>query len=170
MEVRTADRGDLLGVARVVHAALWETYTGLLKPQTIAEVIATDYRPSILKRRLMAGELYVALDARQVVVGFALVDFLVDHTDVDALFVDPQVRRRGVARDLLELIRVDGGGKALCATVLLGSIEGEEWAERLHFVPGEVVEQELCGEPVVARRWWLAEGAELPAGGQESAE
>ncbi len=161
MEVRRADRGDLLGVARVVHAAHWETYTGLLKPQTIAEVIATLYRPSVLKRRLMAGELYVALDDREVVVAFGIVDFHADHTDIPALAVDPEARYRGVARTMIDHIRGDGGDLPLSMTVLLGSLEGEAFAERLGFVPGETIEQELAGEEVVQRRWWLAHDVEL---------
>ncbi len=160
MEVRRADRGDLLGVARVVHAAHWDTYTGLLKPQTIAEVIATLYRPSILKRRLMAGELYVALDDRQVVIAFAFVDFHDDHIDIPSIAVDPNTRQRGVAREMIALIRADGGPGPLCMTVLLGSLDGEAFAERLGFVPGEIIEQELAGEEVVQRRWWLVQDAE----------
>ncbi len=161
MEVRKADRGDLLGVARVVHAAHWETYTGLLKPQTIAEVVATLYRPSILKRHLMAGELYVGLDDQEVVVAFAIVAVHDDHVDLPAIAVDPSTRQRGVARRLLELIRADAPVMPLSLTVLLGSMDGEGFVEKLGFVPGEIIERELCGEEVVERRWWLAQDQEL---------
>ncbi len=163
MEVRRADRGDLLGVARVVHAAHWDTYTGLLKPQTIAEVIATLYRPSVLKRRLIAGELYVALDEGHVVVAFAFADFHDDHTDIPALAVDPAARHRGVAREMIARIRADADPVPLSMTVLLGSLEGEAFVERLGFVPGEIIEQELAGEEVVQRRWWLGHDVELVA-------
>ncbi len=164
MEVRIADRGDLLGVARVVHEAHWETYTGLLKPQTIAEVIATLYRPSVLKRHLMAGELYVALDDGHVVVAFGIVEFHADHTHLTAIAVDPRARQRGVAREMIAHIRAAAPELPLSLTVLLGSLDGEAFVERLGFVPGETIEQDLAGEEVVQRRWWLSQDVVLGRG------
>ncbi len=158
MEVRKAERGDLLGVARVVHAACWETYTGLLKPQTIAEAVATIYTPSALKRWLLAGELYVGLDDEQVVSGFAIVAPHPDHAEVFAIAVDPSARHRGLASALMDRITADVGDLPLCVTVLLGSLDGERFAEALGFVPGEIIERDLCGEEVVERRWWRPAG------------
>ncbi len=158
MEVRKAERGDLLGVARVVHAACWETFTGLLKPQTIAEGIATIYTPSALKRWLLAGELYVGVDESRVVQGFAVVATHPDHADVFAIAVDPSVRHKGLARRLIERMREDAGGLPMCLTVLLGSLDGEHFAESLGMVPGEIIERDFCGEDIVERRWWLPTG------------
>ena len=157
MGVRRARRGDILGVARVVHAAHWETYTGLLKPETISEVIATLYSPSRLKRRMLANELMVAVDDNEVVVGFVLSELLADHIDIPSVAVDPDQRRRGIARHLVETMYRSWDADLPCSmAVLLGSLEGEEFAERMGFVPGEIVERDLCGEPVIERIWWHA--------------
>lgn len=155
MGVRRANRSDILGVARVVHAACWETYTGLLKPETISEAIATDYSPSMLKRRMLAGEIMVGIDDDEVVVGFVMSGLADDHVAVSAIAVDPEHRRHGHARELVEAsFRKWDTELPVSMPVLLGSIDGEEFAESMGFVPGEIVERDLCGEPVVERIWW----------------
>lgn len=158
MEVRKAHRGDLLGVGRVVHAACWETYTGLLKPAVISEVLDTVYSPSNLKRRLLQGGLIVCTDERQVVVGFAMVSPHEDYVELEAIFTDPDFRRRGIGSRLMEEVDRIAGGRPICIDVLLGSLEGEHFQEAFGFVPGEIIETEIGGEPIVERRWWRADG------------
>ncbi len=154
MEVRKALRSDLLGVGRVIHAAAWETYTGLLKPATISEILASLYSPSTLKRRLLEGGLAVAVDERQVVVGTAIAEFHEDYIEVSALFIDPDHRRRGIGSLLVDQMENIAAGLPLCFNVLLGSVDGEEFSESLGFVPGEIIEREVFGEQIVERRWW----------------
>jgi len=154
MEVRKANRSDLIGVERVVHIALWEAYNGLLQPSTISETLTTSYAPSELKRRLLEGALLVAADQQRIVVGFAIFDRDADRVDVQALAIDPEHRRRGIGRRLLAAVREQAGEVPLTMRILLGSLEGEQFAEAEGFVPGEIIERELYGEPVVERRWW----------------
>ncbi len=154
MGVRDARRSDLLGVARVVHAACWETYTGLLKPETISEAIAGSYSPSALKRRMLAGELTVAVDDDEVVLGFVMRVLHPDHLGVFGVAVDPEYRRSGIARRLVESTYATAPDLPVSMTVLLGSLDGEEFAESMGFVPGEINEHEFFGEPIIERTWW----------------
>ena len=104
MGVRKATRSDILGLARVVHAVHWETYTGLLKPETISEVITSIYSPSQLKRRILAGEVMVAVDEDELVEGFVMSEVFDDHVDIPALAVDPD-----------SWDEVGGPGRAACS-------------------------------------------------------
>ena len=154
MEVRRAERADLLGIGRVVHASCWETYSGLLKPSTISAVLETRYAPSVLKRRLLDGGLLVAVDEDNVVIGFAM---LCDHPnflEVEALFVDVDRRGSGIGRAMLETAHDLAPEGPLCVDVLLGSAEGESFQESLGFAPGEIIERDIAGEMIVERRWW----------------
>ncbi len=154
MEVRRAERGDLLGIGRVVNASCWETYAGLLKPSTINLVLETVYAPSLLKRRLLEGGLLVAVDDDNLVMGFAMVTDHADFLEVEALFVDLDQRGRGIGSKILEAAHAAATDKPLCVDVLLGSAEGESFQEALGFVPGEIIERNLGSEMIVERRWW----------------
>jgi N-acetylglutamate synthase-like GNAT family acetyltransferase len=156
MEVREADRSDLIGIGRVIHAAFWESYGGLLAPETIADHLAVSYAPSVLKRRLLAGGLLVAVDGTGTVAGCAIREEDGDSVEVLTLAIDPAHRRRGVGHELLEVVHDAAGVRPLSMRILLGSIDGELFAEREGFVPGEVLEGEFHGQQVVQRRWWFA--------------
>ena len=71
MEVRRASKEDLVPIHRVAHAALWESFTGLLNPPTITALLERQFSPSSLKRRLLAGRVVVATRPQRGVVGFA---------------------------------------------------------------------------------------------------
>lgn len=154
MEVTRAGRHHLVGVSQVLHSAFYEAYSDLLRPETIAHVLAEDYSPSALKRRMLSGGLIVALDD-DIVVGCGIAEIMEDHVDVPVLVVDPDHRHRGVGNSILQALRDLDASVPLCVNVLLGSIEGETFVESLGFVPGETIERLLGREQIVERRWWL---------------
>ncbi|OFW66765.1 MAG: hypothetical protein A2Z12_09185 [Actinobacteria bacterium RBG_16_68_21] len=155
MQVRRASRADLAEISRVADAAYWDSYQGLLKPDTIARLLARDYSPSSLGRRLLKGGVLV-VTAGDRLVGFADVareDGLIRLT---AISTEPSRRRVGVGAALVSAVRELDGELPVCADVVLGNLDGEEFYEALGFAPGEVINGTWFGEDVVERRWWLA--------------
>lgn len=153
--MRHAGRADLLDIARVAEASHWDTYTGLLKPDTIGRILQRDYSPAALGRRLLRGGVVVAEEAGEVV-GFADAEAGQAHVRLLAIATDPLHRRAGVAAAMLGAIRERHPDLPVCADVLLGNLAGERFYEALGFVPGEILERSLFDEDVVERRWWLA--------------
>ncbi|MFH1103573.1 MAG: GNAT family N-acetyltransferase [Actinomycetota bacterium] len=154
MEVRRAVRDDLAEIARVADAAYWDTYSGLLKPDTIARVLARDYSPPSLRRRLLRGGVLVAA-AGERLIGFADVAHGEALIRLTAISTEPAHRRVGVGAALVGEVRRSAPGLPLCADVLLGNLDGERFYEALGFAPGEVINGTWFGEDVVERRWWL---------------
>jgi hypothetical protein len=77
---------------------------------------------------------------------------------LNALGTDPDRRHGRVAAHLLGEVRRLAPWLPVSADVLLGCLPVEGYLEVQGFVPGEVLPQDLFGEPTVARRWWLAPG------------
>ena len=157
MEVRRATRDDLVAIGRVADAAAWEAYSGLLSPGIIARLLRRDFSPGSVRRRLLSGGVLVAVEAGRVV-GFA--DAAVEEglIRLNALGTDPDRRHGRVAAHLLGEVRRLAPWLPVSADVLLGCLPVEGYLEAQGFVPGEVLPQDLFGEPTVARRWWLAPG------------
>jgi GNAT superfamily N-acetyltransferase len=154
MIVRPAVRSDLLGIGRVADAAHWASYDGLLRSDTIGRLIARDFGPSRLARRLLRGGLkVVALDGTVI----AFCDSGVDDDGIlgiDAIAVEPAARRRGAGSALLVAAAEAAGRVPAAAFVLLGNLEGEGFYEANGFVPGEIAGSMLFDEEIVERRWW----------------
>jgi len=153
MIVRKAFRGDLLGIGRIAEAAHWASYEGLLRPDTIGQLILRDFSPSALGRRLLRGGVFVAISSGEVV-GFADGEVDPDVVFVSAIAADPTMRRRGIGTALLAAIRGLSRGVPVAADVFLGNLEGEQFYEFNDFVPGEIQHATLFSEDVVERRWW----------------
>jgi GNAT superfamily N-acetyltransferase len=158
MRVRPATRDDLVAVRRVADAAYWDSYAGLLKPETVGRFLEESYSPAALRRRLLAGGLRVAEWEHQIV-GFVDAGSAGTTTIVGDVTTEPRYRRHGVGRALLEVARVADPQGPVRADVVLGNIDGERFLEALGFVPGEVMTTTLHEEEIVERRWWLSSDA-----------
>lgn len=154
MQVRHATRTDLAEIARVADAAYWDTYAGLLKPDTIARLLARDYSAASLRRRLLQGGVLVAM-AGDRLIGFADVSSDEAMLRLAAISTEPVHRRVGVGAALVDEVRRTDPDLPVCADVLLGNLDGEQFYEALGFVPGEVMHGSWFDEDVVERRWWL---------------
>lgn len=156
MIVRPAARSDLIEIGRVAEAAHWASYDGLLRPDTIGRLIAREFGPSRLARRLLRGGMSVITSGDEVV---AFADGVVEagSVHVAAIAVVPDSRRRGAGSALLRSLRDLDPRLPASADVFLGNVEGEGFYEANGFVPGEVVSSRLFDEEVVERRWWREE-------------
>ncbi|HUG75330.1 MAG TPA: GNAT family N-acetyltransferase [Acidimicrobiia bacterium] len=155
MRVRPATRDDLVAVRRVADAAYWDSYAGLLKPETVGRFLEAAYSPAALRRRLLAGGLRVA-EWEDQIVGFVDAEKSEAATIVGDVSTEPRFRRHGVGRALVEVARVTEPERPVRADVVLGNIDGERFFEALGFVPGEVMATTLHDEEIVERRWWLS--------------
>jgi ribosomal protein S18 acetylase RimI-like enzyme len=152
MIVRKATRADLLGIGRVAESAHWASYEDLLRSDTIGQLVARDFSPSALARRLLRGGVFVAT-LEDEIVGFVDGHDESDRLHVSALATDPDLRRRGIGTALLTAIR-QVADLPVAADVLLGHLEVEQFFETAGFVPGEVRQVALFGVDVIERRWW----------------
>ncbi len=153
MQVRPGRHDDLLSIARVAEAGFWESYAGLLKPDTIGRLLALDYAPSSVARRLLRGGVIVVEDDEGVA-GFVDAIPGTQVIPVSAIAIDPMRRRQGFGKALIDEVLRRHEGLPLSADVLLGNLDGEAFLESLGFVPGEIVQGSLFDESVVERRWW----------------
>jgi ribosomal protein S18 acetylase RimI-like enzyme len=155
VEVRRADRGDLVAIGRGADAAHWAAYGGLLEPATISAWLLRDFSPGSLRHRVLQGRVTVAEEAGRLL-GF--VDALVegDHIRLVTLAADPEAGDTGVAGRLLDAARALAPSLPVSADVLLGCLPLEGYLEAQGFVPGEILNTTLFGQEIVERRWWLA--------------
>jgi GNAT superfamily N-acetyltransferase len=157
MKVRPGRHEDVLAIGRVAEAGYWDSYTGLLHPETIGRMLATAYSPGAVSRRLLRGGVTVA-EAEVGITGFLDAVPGENGLTVSAIATDPALRRRGIGRALVEAVVQHNGGVPLSADVLLGNLDGEAFFEHLGFVPGEVVPGAWFDEAIIERRWWREPG------------
>jgi GNAT superfamily N-acetyltransferase len=152
--IRDARAADAPAIQSVAAAAWRDTYAGLLKPATIEAFVAAAYTVERLERRIAQHTVLIADEGGEVV---AFADAVPDDDRLNlvAIYARPDRRRRGAGRLLLAELRDRFTGLPIAADVLEGNRKGEGFYERLGFVPGETIEADLFGEPVVERRWWL---------------
>jgi len=155
IRVRAASVDDAAEVRAVAAAAWRDTYAGLLRPETIEAFIERAYSIERLERRIGDDTFLVALDGTSII---AFCDALSpeDRVDLLAIYALPRSRGRGAGTALLDALRARYPGRIVVAEVLVGNRKGEVFYERRGFEPGETIETELFGEPVVERRWRLA--------------
>ena len=90
-----------------------------------------------------------------VVSAFAESEILPDRVTLVAIYAEPALRGLGLGSALLDAIMEAHPGLPVAADVLAGNAAGETFSRARGFVPGEDVDEELGGEHVRERRWWL---------------
>jgi GNAT superfamily N-acetyltransferase len=162
--VRDATPADIEGIARVAGAAWRDTYAGLLAPATIEAFIARAYSAERLAGRVARDDFLVGI-ADGTVVAFADAFAGDDRLTLAAIYVDPPLRGAGIGTLLLDELRRRHPDLPVVADVLNGNRKGEGFYERRGFEPRETLEDDLLGERVVERRWWLVDsGPSQPLG------
>jgi GNAT superfamily N-acetyltransferase len=159
--VRDALGRDAAAVRDVASAAWRDTYAGLLGAATIESFVASAYSIERLERRI-AGHTFLVVEDGHAVVAFADAIREPDHVNLVAIYALPEWRGRGAGTALLDLLRARFPDLPIAADVLVGNAKGETFYEHRGFVPRERLEEELFGEAVLERRWWL--GAPPSAG------
>jgi GNAT superfamily N-acetyltransferase len=72
-----------------------------------------------------------------------------------AIYTLPAARGRGLGTALLAAILDRHPGQAVAADVLVGNDLGEPFYQARGFEPVELLVEEIAGEPIRERRWWL---------------
>jgi hypothetical protein len=155
MEVRQATRSDLLEIAGIAHSSLAAACEGLLRPATINAELDKDFSPSSLTRQMDRGRLIVATEPREGILGFAAIGLERNRVSVSIHAAAERTgRRREWVGQVVDAVRSRFPGRPVFSDVLLGNLAGERSCEVAGFVPGEVIQRIVGGEPIVERRWW----------------
>jgi GNAT superfamily N-acetyltransferase len=154
--VRPAAPGDVEPIRAIAMAAWRATYVGLISDETVERFLATAYAPERVAVRLERHEVLVAaFGAVAAPSAFAETVDHGDHVQLVAIYALPDVRRRGLGSALLDAILERNPGVAVAADVLVGNGLGEPFYVARGFEPGDLLVEEIAGEPIQERRWWL---------------
>lgn len=157
MEVRTADRQDLIEIGRLAHEVWWEAYAGLVTTETINRALDANYSPSVLAERLLKHHCFMAVRENETV-GFAEGAPFKDRIVLETLYCR-ESSDLDVGKHLISRMHDLAPELPMCSDVILGHLAAESFFESMGFAPGEVIEEQLEGEAVVRRRWWLPGGS-----------
>jgi hypothetical protein len=153
VEVRSARRDDLVEIGRLAHEVWWEAYTGLVGTDTINRVLDANYSPAALAQRLLKHHCFMAEQEGRTV-GFAEAVPATDRIVLETLYCRDGGNLE-VGRELIRQLHSLAPALPLCSDVVLGHLQAERLFEAAGFAPGEVIEEQLEGEAIVRRRWWL---------------
>jgi GNAT superfamily N-acetyltransferase len=157
--VRPAVPGDLETIRSIAAAAWRTTYIGLVDADAIERFLARAYAPERLEVRLARNEILVALlpgrDPGGPPDAFAETVDHGDHVQLVAIYTWPTARGQGLGSALLEAVVARNPGRDLAADVLVGNVLGEPFYVARGFEPGDELVEEIAGELIRERRWWL---------------
>jgi len=154
IRVRRATPSHAPAIRAIADAAWRATYRDLLREDTIEWFLERAYSEDRVGLRIERHETWVAeLDG--VVSAFAESEILPDRVTLVAIYAEPALRGLGLGSALLDAIVGAHPGLPVAADVLAGNAAGETFYRARGFVPGEDVDEELGGEHVRERRWWL---------------
>lgn len=152
--MRRATPSHAPAIRAIADAAWRDTYRDLLRPETIDWFLDRAYAEDRVALRIERDETWVA-ELDDAVVAFAESSVKADRVTLVAIYADPGRRNLGLGTALLAAITGAHPGLPVAADVLLGNALGEAFYIARGFVPAEDVDEELGGEHVRERRWWL---------------
>ncbi|MHB8892645.1 MAG: GNAT family N-acetyltransferase [Candidatus Limnocylindrales bacterium] len=154
IRVRRAAPSHAPAIRAIADAAWRVTYRDLLHPETIDWFLDRAYSEDRVGLRIERHETWVAeLDGA--VSAFAESAIEADRVTLVAIYADPERRGLGLGTALLDAITGSHPGLPIAADVLAGNTAGEPFYAARGFAPEEDVDEELGGERVLERRWWL---------------
>jgi GNAT superfamily N-acetyltransferase len=154
ISVRRATPSHAPAIRAIADAAWRATYRDLLRPETIDWFLDRAYSEDRVGLRIERHETWVA-ELDDVVAAFAESAIDPDRIRLVAIYADPEQRGRGLGSALLGAITGAHPEVPIAADVLAGNAAGETFYAARGFRPEEDVEEELGGEHVRERRWWL---------------
>jgi diamine N-acetyltransferase len=174
--VREATPADAPAISEIALASWRATYRDLIAADAIERFLERAYTPERVALRIERHEVLVATrqapiddegdDARgsgfaavggaePAVEAFAECTPEDGHLQLVAIYAIPEGRGRGLGTALLDVITRRHPGETIAADVLVGNDRAEPFYTARGFEPGETLEEELGGELVTERRWWL---------------
>jgi GNAT superfamily N-acetyltransferase len=163
-KVRDAVAADAAEVRAVASRAWRDTYRDLLRPATVEAFVEAAYSVEMVERRIDRSTFLVVEDGDRII-AFANAIAGRDRLNLAAIYALPDRRGEGAGTLLLTALRTRFPTLPIAADVLSGNRIGEAFYEHRGFAPREVLRDELFGEPVVERRWWL--GTAPPIAGSD---
>lgn len=164
--VRPAVATDAAAVCEVGVSAWRATYTALVGADAVERFIALAYAPERIASRIERDVMFVAgysggdpsgVDA------FIEVVEEVDRQHIVAFYARPSSRGRGLGTALLAEVVAAFPGRDISADVLEGNDLGEPFYVARGFEPGEIIIEDIAGELIRERRWWLRAQGRSPA-------
>ncbi len=166
---RPAGSADAPAIREVAVAGWWATYAGRLADETIERFLTAAYTEERIGVRIERHEVLVAglVDGEAAIAGatragsapaavdaFAEVTAHDDHLQLVAIYTRPTARGRGLGSALVAAVIAAHPDEDLAADVLLDNELAEPFYAARGFVPGELLTDEIAGQPVTERRWW----------------
>ena len=155
--VRAAVTTDAPAIREVAVQAWRATYAGRISDDTIERFLALAYAAERIARRIDRHEVLVAgrggMDAA--VEAFAECVDRDDHVQLVSIYALPDARGSGLGSALVAEVVALHPREDIAADVLEGNELAEPFYVARGFVPGEALVDEIVGEPVRERRWWL---------------
>jgi GNAT superfamily N-acetyltransferase len=155
--VRAATAADAPAIRDVAVRAWRATYAGRITDETIERFLALAYADERVARRIDRHEVLVtARDGTGAAVeAFAEWADRDDHLQLVSIYALPEARGSGLGSALIAEVIALHPGQDIAADVLEGNELAEPFYAARGFVPGEALVDEIVGEPVRERRWWL---------------
>ena len=156
--VRRAVPDDADAIRQVAHDAWRATSHDLIGEEPVERFLAQAYTPERVALRIERHETFVGSiedgDASGV---DAFVEAMLegDHAHIVAFYTRPSARGLGMGSALLDRVVARFPGLDISADVLVGNELGEPFYVARGFEPGDLLEEELGGETIRERRWWL---------------
>ena len=155
VEVRTATRSDLQEIDALSLRASTEAYSGVLPEALVNPTGTAPFRGARLKECLLSGDLLVGVDGSDRIEAVAVIRTTPDHAELQTVLAPPHPSTDISAAPFVTAIRARGCDLPISGEAVLGNLPHEQFYESAGFVPGEVLEEEVAGQTIVRRRWWL---------------
>jgi GNAT superfamily N-acetyltransferase len=153
--VRVAVAADAPAIRDVAVQAWRATYAGRITDETIERFLALAYSEERVARRIDRHEVLVAGRGNGTVEAFAECATQGDHLQLVSIYALPAARGAGLGTALVAEVVATHPGEDIAADVLDGNELAEPFYVARGFLPGETLIDEIVGEPVRERRWWL---------------
>ena len=156
--MRAATRSDLDEIDALSARAMTDAFAGMVPQRIFVSARAAAFHGAPLRERLLSGDLLVGVDGSDRIEAVAVIHLTADHAELLTALAPPHPSASVSASPFVAAIRKRGCSLPISGEAVLGNLPHERFYESAGFVPGEVLEDEIGGQTIVRRRWWLGVG------------